>query len=98
MNMTGHQLSNEQWAATLRLFSEILDGRTPEEVIASEGDESIRGALSELWREHQEAERSGLLEEEITIVSQLACLDADVFHPAQIVDNRFAILRLLGRG
>jgi tetratricopeptide (TPR) repeat protein len=96
--MAEQPLSDEQWAVALQLFSQLVDGAEPTRVIASQSDEGIRRALQNLWRQHLYAEKIRFLEDQITIVSDLSGAGPIVFQPGQILANRFAVLRLLGRG
>ncbi len=97
-NMAEQFLSDEQWAVALQLFAQLVDSAEPALLIASQSDEGIRSALQNLWRQHLYAEKLRFLEDQITIVSDLTCAGPSVFHPGQILVDRFAVLRLLGRG
>lgn len=92
------QLTNEQWAVVFSLFAGIVDGDDPEKVVENQRDEKIRVALENLWQQHKRAEMFRFLEEQITVVSELSSSASPVFHPGQILDQRFAVLNMLGRG
>ncbi len=96
--MREQQLSNEEWAIALELFSDLVEGADPAQMIASQSDEGIRAALEELWRQHQKAEQHHFLEDQITMVRELTTAGVDAFVPGEILDERFTILRVLGRG
>jgi serine/threonine protein kinase/Flp pilus assembly protein TadD len=96
--MRDQQLSNEQWAKALDLFSDLVEGAEPARMIASQSDEGIRAALEDLWLQHQKAEKRHFLEDQITMVRELTAASVDAFVPDEILDGRFTILRVLGRG
>ncbi|MBV9612103.1 MAG: protein kinase [Acidobacteriaceae bacterium] len=98
-NAADEWLSNEQWAAALQLFAELVDGANPTRVIARQRDDGVRNALENLWRQHLLAEKARFLEDQITLVNDRSGSGGpSVFQPGQILAGRFAILRLLGRG
>jgi hypothetical protein len=96
--MREQQLSNEQWAVALDLFSNLVESAEPARMIASQSDEGIRAALEDLWLQHQEAQQRHFLEDELTMVRELSTAGVDVFAPDEVLDERFTILRVLGRG
>ena len=96
--MEEQQLSNERWAAALEIFSKMVEEGDAERTITSQTDEGLRAALQSLWLQHQEAEKCHFLEEEISLVRELSTAGDDVFVPGEILDERFTILRVLGRG
>jgi serine/threonine protein kinase len=96
--MNAQQVTNEQWATALQHFEEVLESSDPERIIARQSDAGVRAALRELWLQHQEADKCHFLEDQITIVPRLLAPAADVFVPEDILDDRFTVLRLLGRG
>jgi hypothetical protein len=96
--MNAQQVTNEQWATALQRFDEVLESSAPEGIIARQSDPGVRAALRDLWLQHQEADKCHFLEDQITIVPKLLAPAADVFVPEDILDQRFTVLRLLGRG
>lgn len=98
-NKPEQKLSNEQWAVALDLLADLVDGvAEPTKTIASHSDPAIRSAVENLWNQHKQAERLRFLEKQLTIVGEMTGGGRDVFQPAQLLADRFAILRLLGRG
>jgi serine/threonine protein kinase/Tfp pilus assembly protein PilF len=96
--MKEQRLSNEEWALALKLFSDVLESSEPERMIADVNDDGVRAALQGLWLQHQEADKCHFLEDEIPMVRELTAPAADMFVPEQVLDERFTVLRLLGRG
>lgn len=96
--MAEQELSNEQWAIVLHLFARLVDGADLAEVVGRQSQDAIRGALQNLWRQHLRAAKLRFLEEQITVVNELSGAGPLVFQPGEILANRFAVLRLLGRG
>ena len=98
--MSKNSPSNEQWVIVQRLFEEMLDSADPSKFIAKQSDAVIREALAKLWAQHQQAEREGFLEQQITLVKELTASQPPgfTFQTGQVLAGRFAILRLLGTG
>ena len=97
-NKPKQNLSNEQWKVALELLADMVESGEPAKIINSQTDESLRSALESLWHQYQDAEKLQFLEKTITIVGELSSGGRDVFQPAQLLADRFAILRRLGRG
>jgi serine/threonine protein kinase len=81
-----------RWERIAELFDRLLAGSDLTTTLASERNEEIRAAVSDLWRHHAGASRDGFLAEgpEFTVLP--------VFKPGQILLNRFSIERMLGQG
>ena len=97
--MPNHLPSKEEWMMVQGLFSEMLESADPAGFIEEQKEDYVREALKSLWRRHQEAEAKGFLDEQITLVMELGAPNSTLtFQPGQILTDRFAVLRVLGRG
>lgn len=85
-------VNDDRWERLAALFDRMLSSTNPESTLASEPDPEIRSAAAELWRHHVSASAEDFLS------SGLDFTVAPVFHPGQVLSNRFRIERLLGRG
>lgn len=88
----------EKWDRIQALFAEMIESGDPEEIARIEPDREVAEAAVRLWRNHQEAEQSGFLNDPVTLVRDLSSPTRECFSPGRTLAGRFAIERLLGAG
>ncbi len=85
-------MNETQWSRLTDLFDQLLAGRDPASLLASEPDPEIRAAAINLWQHHVTAAKENYLG------APMEFAVSPVFQPGQVLLNRFRIEKLLGSG
>jgi tetratricopeptide (TPR) repeat protein len=89
---------SRRWERVQALFEQALESDDPEPLLAAEPDRDLADQVRRLLANHYSADEESFLAEPSALIRHLTEEDPPVFEAGDVLAERFAIERLLGRG